>query len=190
MQLAKRLVNVQDWLALQAFAWVISKDLDPGPIKSYTERAEFFYQQSIYQDSSSQLKRALNEKQQASHPCIYLASDHCLQKASPLKSDVDNNLMCDKQAARGAREATLRRQSTQLRADIARLQGQPAPALPLEDRLQRYAHHNTSYASHLQPRLCSSSYSVLLSRSRIVCASKSICKALVSFLGLLHCSFG
>ncbi|KAA6427445.1 MAG: GCN5-related N-acetyltransferase [Trebouxia sp. A1-2] len=39
-------------------------------------------------------------------------------------------------AGHGSREATLRQQSRKLRADIARLQGQPLPALPLEDRLQ------------------------------------------------------
>ncbi|KAL3151350.1 hypothetical protein ABBQ38_013183 [Trebouxia sp. C0009 RCD-2024] len=93
-------------LNAEAFAWLASKDMNPGLLKRYTEQAERFYEQSIYQDSSNQLKRALHEKQQA---------------------------------ARGAREATLRRQSRKLRADIARLQGQPAPALPLEDRLQRVA---------------------------------------------------
>lgn len=35
-----------------------------GLLKRYTEQAEVFYQQSIYQDSSRQLKRALHEKQQ------------------------------------------------------------------------------------------------------------------------------
>ena len=39
----------------------------PGLLKQYTEQAEVFYQQSIYQDSVSQLKRALNDKQQARH---------------------------------------------------------------------------------------------------------------------------
>lgn len=49
---------------LQAFAWLASKDMDPGLLRRYTEQAEVFYQQSIYQDSSNQLKRALHEKQQ------------------------------------------------------------------------------------------------------------------------------
>lgn len=38
--------------------------MTPGPLKRYTEQAEVFYQQSVYQDSSSQLKRALHDKQQ------------------------------------------------------------------------------------------------------------------------------
>jgi len=46
-------------------------------------------------------------------------------------------MRCCEQAGRGSREATLRQQSRKLRADIARLQGQPLPALPLEDRLQK-----------------------------------------------------
>ena len=46
-------------------------------------------------------------------------------------------MRCYEQAGRGSREATLRQQSRKLRADIARLQGLPIPALPLEDRLQR-----------------------------------------------------
>lgn len=48
----------------QAFAWLASKDMTPGLLKRYTEQAELFYQESVYQDSSSQLKRALHEKQQ------------------------------------------------------------------------------------------------------------------------------
>ena len=48
----------------QAFAWLASKDMTPGLLKRYTEKAEVFYQQSVYQDSSSQIKRALHEKQQ------------------------------------------------------------------------------------------------------------------------------
>ena len=43
------------------------------------------------------------------------------------------------QAARSSREATLRQQSKNIRADIARLQGQSVPALPLENRLEKYA---------------------------------------------------
>lgn len=93
-------------LNAEAFAWIQSDRMEPGFFKSYTEQAEAFYQQSVYQDSISQLTKALSDKQQA---------------------------------GRGSREATLRQQSRKLRADIARLQGQPIPALPLEDRLQRVA---------------------------------------------------
>ena len=38
--------------------------MNPGLLRRYTEQAEIFYQQSIFQDSSTQLKRALHEKQQ------------------------------------------------------------------------------------------------------------------------------
>jgi len=40
--------------------------MKPGFFKSYTEQAEAFYQQSVYQDSISQLTKALSDKQQAS----------------------------------------------------------------------------------------------------------------------------
>ncbi|DBB07237.1 hypothetical protein WJX77_002185 [Trebouxia sp. C0004] len=93
-------------LNAEAFAWTQSDRMEPGFFKSYTEQAEAFYQQSVYQDSISQLTKALSDKQQA---------------------------------GRGSREATLRQQSRKLRADIAHLQGQPIPALPLEDRLQKVA---------------------------------------------------
>lgn len=90
----------------EAFAWIESDKMEPGLVKQYTEDAEKFYRQSIYQDSRQQLKRALHDKQQA---------------------------------ARSSREATLRQQSKKIRAEIARLQGQPVPALPLENRLEKVA---------------------------------------------------
>lgn len=93
-------------LNAEAFTWILSSNMKPGRFKQYTEQAEVYYQQSIYQDSVSQLKQALIDK---------------------------------RQAGRRSREATLRRQSNKLRADIARLQGQPVPVLPMEDKLQRVA---------------------------------------------------
>ena len=51
--------------SIQAFAWLKSDKMKPGFFKQYTEQAEVFYQQSLYQDSSNQLKRALHDKQQA-----------------------------------------------------------------------------------------------------------------------------
>lgn len=51
---------------MQAFAWLASRDMQPGPIREYTERAEFYYQQSIYQDSVDILKRSLQSKEAVS----------------------------------------------------------------------------------------------------------------------------
>ena len=51
--------------------------MKPGRFKQYTEQAEVYYQQSIYQDSVSQLKQALIDKRQAS---AVSAFKHVLQQ--------------------------------------------------------------------------------------------------------------
>lgn len=74
------------WLILQAFAWNESDKMQPGFFKSYTEQAEAFYQQSVYQDSINQLTRALSNKREAG-PQPSLQYKHC--SVCLLKSDLN-----------------------------------------------------------------------------------------------------
>ena len=51
---------------MQAFAWLESHKMQSGPLRDYTEQAEYYYQKSLYQDSVQSLTRALHAKQQVS----------------------------------------------------------------------------------------------------------------------------